>query len=287
MIDLHLHSTYSDGTMTPEELINSAAQIGLTGLAVTDHDTIAGTEEAMAAGSNVNIEVVSGLEISSEYRGLNIHLLAYDFDWNNRKLAAVLQRLQESRADRNRKILEKLNKIGITINLEELAAESVSGVTGRPHFAKLLVKQGVVKTVDQAFEHYLKTGRYAYVPRYLLTIDEAINVIHHAGGVAVLAHPLHMNCSRSELPGIIRELKSAGLDGLETYYPTQNGRVGRQLKKLAEQFQLLQTGGSDYHGAVRSNTHMAGATSKFQVPDSLLADIKRWPRCKTGCEQDI
>ena len=278
MIDLHLHSTYSDGTMTPAELVDCAAKSGLVAISVTDHDTVAGTGETIAAGNETGIEVVAGLEISSEYRGLNVHLLGYDFDWRNRHLSAVLERLQKSRADRNKKIIEKLSRLGITIGEDELQRAAGTGVTGRPHFAKLLVRQGVVKTIDQAFDNYLKTGRCAYVPRYLLRVDEAIQVIHQAGGVAVLAHPVQLSCPVDQLKTILKELKQIGLDGVETYYPTQNGRVGKQLKKIAQQLQLLQTGGSDYHGNVRPNTSMADGTRRFTVPEKLLIELLQWPR---------
>lgn len=276
MIDLHLHSTYSDGTMPPKELVEKAAGIGLTALSITDHDTIAGTQEALTAGKVFSVEVIPGLEISSKFRDINLHLLGYQFNWQDRRLAEVLKRLQGARSIRNLEILSKLQSLGLEISEQDLIRESGNGVAGRPHFARLLVKCGVVKNNDQAFAQYLKKGRCAYAPRFLLDVEEAIDIIHGAGGIAILAHPIQLPCSFSELSEIIRQLKIAGLDGLESYYPTQKGKIGKRIKDLARTHQLLETGGSDYHGDVRPNSSMAGETGKFQVPDDLLAHIKAY-----------
>lgn len=276
MIDLHLHSTHSDGTMTPSQLVKQAADIGLVAISITDHDTVSATGEAIREGTIHSVEVIPGLEISSKYRGLDLHLLGYNFDWLNAELLRNLERLQSARKERNKKIIGKLQKIGISITEQELKAESGSGVAGRPHFARLLIKSGVVKNNEQAFSRYLKSGRCAYVPRFVLDIQDAIEILHGAGGIAVLAHPVQLSCSLSELSRIIKELKELGLDGLETFYPTQQGKTGKKIKELAEKYQLLETGGSDYHGTIRHGTSMAGATRKFQVPVELLNKLKAW-----------
>lgn len=276
MIDLHLHSTHSDGTMTPSELVRKAADIGLSAISITDHDTVSALDEARNEGKACSVEVVSGLEISSKHRGLDLHLLGYDFDWRNASLVNNLKRLQVARDDRNQKILEKLQKIGINITEQDLKDEAGDGVAGRPHFARLLIKSGVVKNNQQAFSNYLKTGRCAYVPRYVLDVQEAIEMLHGAGGAAVLAHPIQLGCSYQELSGIVKELKQMGMDGLETFYPTQKGKTGKKIRELARKYQLLETGGSDFHGDVRVGTTIAGATKYFMVPEELLEKLKEY-----------
>jgi predicted metal-dependent phosphoesterase TrpH len=274
MIDLHLHSTHSDGTMTPSQLVKQAAGIGLSAISITDHDTVSATAEAIREGEIHSVEVIPGLEISSKYKGLDLHLLGYNFDWLNTELLKILDQLQSARKDRNKKIIRKLQEIGINITEQDLKAESGAGVAGRPHFARLLIKSGVVKNHQQAFSRYLKVGRCAYVPRFVLDIHDAIEILHGAGGLAVLAHPIQLSCSFSELSRIIKELKELGMDGLETYYPTQKGKKGKKIRELAVKYQLLETGGSDYHGDIRHGTSMAGGTGKFQVPAELLTKLK-------------
>jgi len=276
MIDLHLHSTHSDGTMTPAELVRAASRIGLSAISITDHDTVSATEEARREGETHSVEVIPGLEISSKHRGLDLHLLGYDFDWRNALLMSNLRRLQSARVQRNKNILEKLQKIGINLTEQDLRDEAGDGVAGRPHFARLLIKSGVVKNNEQAFSDYLKTGRCAYVPRYVLDIRDAIEMLHGAGGIAVLAHPIQLRCSHQELSKVVRELKDMGLDGLETYYPTQKKKVGKKIRELAVKYQMVETGGSDFHGEVRIGTAIAGATKHFMVPDELLGALKRY-----------
>ena len=275
MIDLHLHSTYSDGTMTPSQLVKLAASTGLSAVSITDHDTVSGTDEALDEGKRCSLEVVPGLEISVAHKGMNLHLLGYYFDWHDGRLAETLEMLQTSRAVRNRKIVSKLQEMGISLSEEELQKEAGEGVAGRPHFARLLVKKNIVKTNEQAFAHYLKAGRCAYVSRFVLEIREAIALLHDAGGFAVVAHPLQLPCTLTELSGIVRELKYLGIDGLETYYPTQRGDGFKKIRALAQQYQLLETGGSDYHGDTRKGTSIAGAAKNFLVPDELMNTLKK------------
>ncbi len=275
MIDLHLHSTYSDGTMTPAELVRLAAGLGLSAVAITDHDTVSGTEEALSEGTRCSLEVVPGLEISVEYKGMNLHLLGYFFDWRNGRLVETLEMLQTSREVRNKKIVSKFQEMGIDLSADELQDEAGEGVAGRPHFARLLVKKNIVKTTEQAFARYLKAGRCAYVSRFVLEIREAIEILHEAGEFAVVAHPLQIPCSMSELSGILRELKHLGIDGLETYYPTQRGDAFKKIRALAQQYQLLETGGSDYHGDTRKGTSIAGASKNFLVPDEIMNTLRK------------
>ena len=274
MIDLHLHSTHSDGTLTPAELVKMAANKKLIALSITDHDTISGTEEAVASGNACGVAVISGLELSVVHGTRYFHLLGYGFDWHDKGLNRGLTLLQRSRSKRNLEILAKLKEQGINISPDELKAESGEGQTGRPHVASLLVKKGIVRTMDQAFYNYLKKDGCAYVSRFIYTAEEAIEIIHRAGGVTSLAHPVQLGYSLNGLPELLCELKKFGLDGVETYYPTQKGKLRKKLSELALRFDLLETGGSDYHGSIRPGTTMAGGI-KFDVPEILYFNLAK------------
>lgn len=273
MIDLHLHSTHSDGTLEPAGLVRMAEKKNLAAISITDHDTVSGTGEAFEEGGKCGVQVISGVELSV-LKGKNyFHLLGYGFDWKNKKLADGLAVLQDSRRARNDRMLEILHEMGIAIASDELAALSGGGQTGRPHFARILVEKGVVRTIDQAFERFLKKGAPAYVSRFIYPVEEAIQLIKDAGGVTSFAHPVQFGYSLELLPGLLSELKNAGLDALETYYPTQKGRIRKKLTELALQYGLLETGGSDYHGDIRPGTAMAGGHGFF-VPGHVLERLQ-------------
>jgi len=276
MLDLHLHSSHSDGTMTPAQLVDMARERGLVLVSITDHDTVSGTGEALAAGRRHGVRVFSGLELSVSWRAYQLHLLAYDFDWHNAALLSGLSVLQKARDQRNRKIVDTLAGLGLPVDEDELRVFAGGGQTGRPHIARLLVAKRVVGSIDQAFARYLRKGACAYVPRYVFPVDQACALIHGAGGLAVLAHPGQLAIPLDELAGLLDQLKEHGLDGLETFYPTQKGKQLRQLRALADRFQLLETGGSDYHGDIRPRTCMAGGPH-FTVPGEILAGLQhRW-----------
>ena len=273
MIDLHLHSTHSDGTLEPSQLVRMAKKKNLAAVSVTDHDTISGTGEALEEGRKSNVLVIPGIELSVVKDKHYFHLLGYGFDWKNEMLARSLKVLQNSRRERNARILKILNETGISISESELAALSGRGQTGRPHFARILVEKKVVNTIDQAFERFLKKGAPAYVPRFIYPVAEAIKMIKGAGGITSFAHPVQLGYSLESLPGLLGELKDAGLDGLETYYPTQKGRIRKKLTDLAIRYGLLETGGSDYHGDIRPGTTMAGGHDFF-VPLHVLERLQ-------------
>ena len=279
MIDLHLHSNCSDGTQTPAEMVKMAAELGLRAVSITDHDTAEGAGESIEAGRKYGIDVISGIELSVNWGDFKLHLLGYDFDWLNSDLTRALKKIQNARSDRNRKILEKLSKLGIKISADRLAELSGNGQAGRPHIAQLMVENGVVKNIDQAFAHYLKDNGCAYVPRYVLALEEAILLIHNSGGIAVLAHPVQLGYSLESFPDLLDKLRRVGLDGVETYYPSQKGKIQKKLSELARRFDLLETGGSDYHGEIRPGTTMA-VTNKFRVPFELFEHLVRKNRYK-------
>lgn len=275
MIDLHLHSTFSDGTYSPEALVRMAKELGLKAISITDHDTVAGTREAVAAGKTHGVRVVSGVELSVFLDDFNFHLLGYHFDWCDGGLEAKLDVLQESRNRRNSVIISQLQNLGLDISEAEVQEVSSGGQTGRPHIARLMVTKNIVRDIDQAFELYLRKGKPGYARRFIYHVEEAISLIHESGGCAVLAHPAQISRSVQLLDDLLGHLKEMGLDGLETYYPNQRGSFRKTLRRLAAAHSLFETGGSDYHGDIRPNTAMAGRKGNA-VPWELLEMMDRY-----------
>lgn len=273
-VDLHTHSTYSDGTATPEELVQKAVELDLCALALTDHDTLEGCEEAQTAGDRQGIKVISGLEISCVHGSLSLHMLGFGVDLNDAGLAEKLRQIQDGRNQRNRNILAKLAELGIEISEDELQRNSICGQAGRPHIAQLLIEKKIVSGIDQAFRHYLGEGKPAYAERFCFTADETIDFIHQAGGVAVLAHPGKLNSAIRILPQLIYELTERKLDGLEIYYPTHSKKAQKKLHNLAERYNLITTGGSDYHGNNRRNNGLAGSRKNICPPDSIIEELQ-------------
>ena len=275
-IDLHTHSSFSDGTCTPTELVRLAKAGRLKALALTDHDTMAGVSEALAAGEQFGVEVVAGIELSVIHDEDSLHLLGYWPDPEYPQFKQALQRIQGARDERNQKIIDNLAGLDIPVSFSELQALAGPGETGRPHIARLLMNKGVVHSIDEAFIRFLRRGCPAYVSRFAFDACEAVSLVKAAGGLAVLAHPLSVQRDPESLRPLLDSLVAVGLDGLEAYYPTHSKSVIRHLNVLADQYGLLVTGGSDYHGDVRPNTALAGGKKLF-VPGQLLDTMKeRW-----------
>jgi len=272
-VDLHTHSTYSDGSMTPEELVSLASKKGLSVLAITDHDTVDGVPEAIAAGRNAGIEVISGVEVSAKHQGMTVHLLGYLFDYTDKVLLEHLGKLQDGRITRNAAIITKLREQGVDVHEDELLAVAGPGLAGRPHFAKLLIRKRIVQSMDEAFARFLGREGSAYVSRFAYSLEEMIGVFKQSGGLAVIAHPRQLKMSPNEFAAFLSRMSRAGLDGVEAYYPTHSRQYRKLLHNLAEERKLLVTGGSDYHGAVRPNTTLAGGKN-MAVPDRLVAEMK-------------
>lgn len=273
-IDLHIHSTMSDGTMTPTELVDLARKKGLTCIALTDHDTLAGYQEACKRGEAVGLDVISGIELSVTFAGYNVHLLGYLVDCEDGNLLQGLHRLQGARDKRNSEILRNLRAQDIDISERALKEVSVTGQTGRPHIAKILVQNGAVRSMDEAFEKYLGRSGSAYASRFVYDIKTGIDMIHKAGGLAVVAHPYNLLKDDMESGQILKQLKKLGLDGVETYYPTHSRKFRKQLITLAKSHGLLLTGGSDYHGSIRQGTTLAGGKG-VSVPEELVGIMRR------------
>ncbi len=274
-VDLHTHSIFSDGTATPEELVHMAALLKLSGLALTDHDTMEGYERAAAAGRQHGIEVIPGLEISCTHGNFSLHILGYLVDPDHPLLQEKLLLIQKGRLQRNRKIVGHLVDLGIDITHGELDILSSCGQTGRPHIARLLMSKKIVPDINSAFRRYLGKGKPAYAERFSFTAAETIAFIHQAGGVAVLAHPGKLDPAMRAQPRLIHELVERGLDGLEIYYPSHPRKMQKKLHRLAEQYDLLKTGGSDYHGGNRPNNGLAGGRKSVCPPDTIMEELHK------------
>lgn len=272
-VDLHLHSTYSDGTLSPADLVRRAAGRGLRCIALTDHDTVEGIAELHDQGRKNNIRVLSGLEVSATHRQYSLHILGYGIDHTNKELQRFLGQLQRGRTERNEKIIAGLRRLGHNVHLDELQAISLHGQTGRPHIAALLLSKGIVGSLNQAFNQYLRKGAPAWAGRFSFSAAESIDIIHRAGGMAVLAHPGQLDPELKFLPLLIFELVQRGLDGIEVYYPSHSASIRKRLLGMAKKYKLVATGGSDYHGDNGRHASMAGNSSGFCPPDTILAAL--------------
>ncbi len=275
-VDLHLHTTASDGVKSPSELVRYANAKGLQAISITDHDTIDGLEEGMAEGARIGFEVIPGIEISAEYSPGSMHLLGYLIDFQNTFLKERLKDLQRAREERNPRMVEKLVQLGIDITYEEVVNASGGGQVGRPHFAQVLIAKGYVRNFQEAFDRYLKKGAPAYVDKFRFTPAEAIHLINDARGVAVLGHPntLGINGAR-ELENLIIGLIKQGLKGIEVYYPEHSSSEVIQYKALAERYGLIMTGGTDYHGIEKENIDVGVGRGEMRLPYSMVEALKR------------
>lgn len=275
-IDLHTHTTASDGSLTPTELIRHAVSKELAAIAVTDHDCVDGVEEALAEGRRQGIEVIPGLEISAEFDRGTMHILGFFVDWKQEPLRRRLFELQEARRLRNPKITKKLQEHGLEITYEEVVAASGGGQVGRPHFAKVLVQKGYAASMEEAFEKYLKKGAPGYVEKFRFSPQESIALIHEAGGVAVLAHPFTLGLKTTEMENnLLTELTRMGLDGIEVYYSQNAPEDTIHSLRLCETFGLLPTGGSDFHGAHKPGIDLGVGKGDLQVSYELLEALRK------------
>jgi hypothetical protein len=269
MIDLHVHSTFSDGSLTPAELVAEAAAAGLTALAVTDHDTMAGIPELAAAARGTGVRAVPGVELSVSHEHGPLHLLGY-FMESGVEFDAALARIQRGREERNLSIVDRLVALGAPVTWDEVLAIAGGDLVGRPHFAMALVARGYVASKDEAFARFLARGRPAYVERFRYPAVEAIGILRRAGGVAVLAHPGLLRCEGRHLRELVAELASAGLGGLEVWHSQHNLVTIRRLARLAEAHGLVATGGSDYHGAMSPGIRIGRGFGSLAVPDGVV-----------------
>lgn len=241
--DLHLHTFFSDGTFTPEELVERASKLGFSAIALTDHDTMEGCARAATACAAVNIEFISGTELTAEHADTEVHILAYFVDTQNQTLLTRIAEFQAVRQNRIREMVAALNKLGIPLKAESVFALANCKSPGRPHVARALVKENLISNLDEAFERYLKKGRPAWIPKTKMSALESVELIHQAGGLAVMAHP---GLNRTD--EIIPDLVAAGLDGIECFHTKHSTKMAERYLEIAEKYHLLVTGGSDCHG---------------------------------------
>ncbi|MDF2594338.1 MAG: hypothetical protein K0R69_679 [Clostridia bacterium] len=279
LIDLHVHSNISDGTLSPDKLALYAKHKGLSAIALTDHDTVAGIEACTQQGRLIDLIVIPGIEFSAEYKNQEIHILGYYIDSHHPILLSQLSALIASRKQRNSLMLEKLNKLGFSITPQDLISDTSSQtqtVFTRAHFAAALYKKGYVKSRSEAFDKYLGKDKPGYVQRAHFTPRECIDIIHQAGGLAVLAHPYLYSLSSSQLHTLLKQLSSDGLDGLETFYTTHSKEEIANLLSLCITFCLFPTGGSDFHGDNKPGLDIGTGYGDLQIPyDVLLAMEKK------------
>jgi predicted metal-dependent phosphoesterase TrpH len=274
-VDLHLHTTASDGVLSPSEIVRYAKAKGLQAIAITDHDTIEGCEEGLSEGERIGFEVIPGIEISAEYSPGSMHILGFFLDIQHPLLSERLEYLQKARAERNPKIVAKLNQLGIEVTYEEVLKASGGGQVGRPHFANVLLEKKVVRSFQEAFDRFLKKGAPAYVDKFRFTSKEALHFINEARGVAVLAHPNTLGVNGlSELEKLILQLVDEGLKGIEVYYPEHSAMEVAQYKTLADRYSLLSTGGTDYHGIEKNELDIGVGRGEMKLPYSIVENIK-------------
>jgi hypothetical protein len=273
MIDLHAHSTVSDGSDTPEELVDLAVKAGLSALALTDHDRQDGILPARKAAAAAGIELVAGTEISCQHSG-TMHMLVYFLEPGEGPLQDELVRLQVARDTRNERMVARLAELGLPVSREELDAEAGGSGAGRPHVAAILVRKGVASSVQDAFDRYLAKGRPAYMEKERLEPIVAIELSLESGALAVLAHPLSLGLSPGELEATVRELAHAGLAGLEAIYGRYSREERADLAVMAAHAGLAITGGSDHHGSYKPDLKVGVGRGDLHVPDGALAALR-------------
>ena len=279
-IDLHVHSNRSDGTDSPAELVKRAAARGLSAVALTDHDTVNGIEEAIQAAklesqAGRSIQIIPGIEISAGYKQRDIHILGLFIQWNNLDLKNALEIAIQSRERRNEEMVSRLRKAGISITIDDLRNQEPDTVITRAHFARMLMKKGYVGSYREAFDRFLGDGKPCYVEREKITPKEAIELIHQAKGLAILTHPLLYHMGEQELKKLIVQCKSDGLDGLEAIYSMNNGAEERQMKELAAEFGLAISGGSDFQGATKPHIDLGVGRGNLLIPEEVLLNLKK------------
>lgn len=274
-VDLHVHSIKSDGSFTPSALVDYALEKGLSAFALTDHDTVDGLDEAINYAADKEIEVIPGIEFSTEFKGKDIHIVGLYIDYKSPAFQKKIQEFVDSRIERNKKMCEKLTEAGCPMTYEELLAEYPDAVITRSHYAGLLKKKGYIKSLPEAFERYIGDHSPCFVPREKVTPIQAIELIKEVGGISILAHPILYGMGQARLDHVVGMMAEAGLDGIEAVYCTYTPADERQIKGLAKKYNLLLSGGSDFHGKAKSGLELGTGYGKLFVPSSYLDEIKK------------
>jgi predicted metal-dependent phosphoesterase TrpH len=279
-IDLHVHSTASDGSYTPAEVVALAVKQDLAAFALTDHDTVDGILEAQEAAlamenTNKKIEVIPGTELSVDYKSRDIHILGLFIDPGNLLFRQALETARVKRDERNIKMADNLNKAGIDITVEKMREADGKSVLTRAHFAKFMVAHGYVKSTKDAFTRFLNSDSPYYVPREYLSPEEAIELIHSAGGLAILAHPLLYKYNHLQVEELVKYLAERNIDGLEAIYSSNTGFDEGRMRHLANKYNLLITGGSDFHGALKPDLKIGVGKGNLKIPYTIVESLKQ------------
>jgi predicted metal-dependent phosphoesterase TrpH len=267
--DLHLHTFFSDGTFTPEELAELAIKLGFSAIALTDHDTVEGCKRAAAACASAQMEFIPGTELTAEHEDTEVHILAYFVDTQNRALLTRIAGFQSVRQNRIHEMVAAINKLGLPLQAESVFALANCKSPGRPHVARAMVKAGLVANLDEAFERFLKKGRPAWVPKTKMSALESVDLIHQAGGFAVMAHP-----GLNRRDDIIPDLVDAGLDGIECFHTKHSTVMSERYLEIAEKYNLLVTGGSDCHGFSKNKPLIGTIKLPYEHVEKLYAARK-------------
>lgn len=273
-IDLHVHSDYSDGTLPPAQVVALAAAKRLKAIALTDHDTVNGIDEAALAAEDTCVELVPGVELSCNYKEKEIHMLGLYIDPHSEELKAALEQFRTVRQKRNYAIKNLFEADGICFTMEELTGGNPDLVVTRAHFARLLLNKGYVSSMEQAFKRYLGDGCKYYIPKEAFEVEKAIRLILLAGGLPVVAHPIQYKLGWKETERMIAEFKEMGLGGIEVYYSSHRPNESEMLRRLCNTYRLLPTGGSDFHGKNKPDIELGTGRGGLRVTEGLLKDIK-------------
>ena len=287
-IDLHIHTTASDGTFTPAQVVAHAIKLNLKAIAITDHDTLAGSSEALTSGIPAELDFLTGVEISAAsppfyHQAGSFHLLGYAIQLDDLELNKALETLQAARKNRNPAILARLNELGIAISYDEVCEESGDVQLGRPHIAQTMIRKGIVSSMDEAFDQFLGTGKPAYVDKYRIECSKAIGAILGAGGIPVLAHPGLLEYeSDDQLDALIGQLKQIGIRGIEVFYSQHTADQIDLFAELARRHNLLLTGGTDFHGSIHPDIKMGSGKGNLSVSYALYQKLIQHKKHRTS-----
>ena len=270
-IDLHVHSNKSDGSDTPSLLVDKALALGLRAIAITDHDTVDGLDEAIRYASDKDIEIIPGIELSTEYMGKDVHIVGLYINYKNPDFIKYLDDFKASRIARNEKMCKRLREeAGIDISVSALEKDNPGAVITRAHYAKYMLKNGYVKSLGESFDRYIGDHCRYFVPREKITPEDAIKLIEKCGGLSILAHPILYHLSDANLDTLVKRLSNAGLVGIEAIYSTYSPSEERSIRALAAKYNLKLSGGSDYHGDAKPRLELGTGYGKLCVPEEIL-----------------
>lgn len=275
LIDLHVHSNASDGSLTPAQVADEAMRVGLKAIALTDHDTVDGIPEILAYTADKPLEVIPGIELSCYYNNREIHILGYYVDYRSKGLNDELAKLKQAREARNMRMVEMMQADGIPVTMEKLLHGNPDSVITRAHFARVLVEEQVCKTKDAAFRKYIGVGCKYYLPKPEVTCETAMRILAEYSEAAFLAHPLLYHFGYAQIETLLLYLKALGLKGVEAYHSSNNMYESDKLRSIAEKLGLGISGGSDFHGVVKPNIQMGTGRGNMKLPMRLLDEIKR------------